>query len=233
MQLMADKSFDATDWEDGDRVTAEEFLNPHAEKGHWPADELNLRMDGGDPVIVDPQSDEVIMRWDRGESEWVFDSIRSTAVSTECVDIDSSIYSASSGSDLESIQSDANEVRLLGPVESDITLTDDIVVRGVNWSNANSGSYIDATVDLDGSIALLNLRMFGASEFNINEQRCTIQQSFGTTATEITVNADDFIYVGNYRGSITFEEGTSGGVVDGCSDTEVTDGGDNLEGDIA
>jgi len=82
VQLMADKPFDATDWEDGDRVTAEEFLNPHAELGHWPADELNLRMDNGDPVIEDPQSNEVIMRWDRGEGEWVFDSIRSETLST-------------------------------------------------------------------------------------------------------------------------------------------------------
>jgi len=59
-----------------EQLTADEW-DAHVSEGHFPADEVNLGVDGnGDPVMTDPQNaDEVIARYDRSEGAWVFDSV--------------------------------------------------------------------------------------------------------------------------------------------------------------
>lgn len=48
----------------------------------------------------------------------------------------------------------------------------------------------------------------------------------------ITVQGDDVLVIGMYRGEVVFEDGTSGGLIDGCIDTNVTGHGDYTEGTI-
>lgn len=58
-----------------EQITATEWNN-HVTEGHWPADELNLGVDGGDPVLTDPQNaDEIVARYDRSAGEWVVEGI--------------------------------------------------------------------------------------------------------------------------------------------------------------
>jgi hypothetical protein len=58
-----------------EQLTADEW-DSHVSEGHFPADELNLGVDNGDPVLTDPQNgDEVVLRYDRSEGTWVVDSI--------------------------------------------------------------------------------------------------------------------------------------------------------------
>lgn len=59
-----------------EQLTADEW-DAHVNEGHFPADELNLGVDNGDPVLTDPQNaDEVVLRYDRASGSWVLDSIQ-------------------------------------------------------------------------------------------------------------------------------------------------------------
>ena len=50
---------------------------------------------------------------------------------------------------------------------------------------------------------------------------------------EIIIEGDGFRIIGcSGQGSVTFASGTSGGVIDGCTETAVTDNGDNTIGDL-
>lgn len=65
-----------------EQLTADEW-DAHVSEGHFPADELNLGVDNGDPVLTDPQNaDEVVLRYDRSAGSWVMDSLSAEQVST-------------------------------------------------------------------------------------------------------------------------------------------------------
>lgn len=58
-----------------EQLTADEW-DAHVTEGHFPADELNLGVDGGDPVMTDPQNgDQIVLRYDRSAGSWVFQSV--------------------------------------------------------------------------------------------------------------------------------------------------------------
>lgn len=59
-----------------EQLTADEW-DAHVTEGHFPADELNLGVNGsGDPVITDPQNgDAVVLRYDRSAGQWVLPAL--------------------------------------------------------------------------------------------------------------------------------------------------------------
>ena len=71
----------------------------------------------------------------------------------------------------------------------------------------------------------------GTAKIIINRQRCEIHSVYGTD--EIVVQADDAIITNIFRADITFEDGTSDGIVDSCTGSSIVDNGSNTVGDIA
>lgn len=59
-----------------EQLTADEW-DDHVGQGHFPADELNLGVNGnGDPVMTDPQNaDQEVLRYDRGAGQWVLSAL--------------------------------------------------------------------------------------------------------------------------------------------------------------
>ena len=71
----------------------------------------------------------------------------------------------------------------------------------------------------------------GTAKIIINRQRCEIHSVYGTD--EIVVQADDAIITNIFRADITFEDGTSDGIVDSCTGSSIVDNGSNTVGDVA
>jgi hypothetical protein len=70
-----------------EQLTAAEW-NEHVTDGHFPADELNFGVDGGDPVLTDPQdADTVILRYDRTAGAWVLEGTNLDANGNDLVGV--------------------------------------------------------------------------------------------------------------------------------------------------
>jgi hypothetical protein len=58
-----------------EQLTADEW-DQHVADGHWLSDDFTLGTESGDPVIRDPQNgDQVVLRYDRSEGQWVMDAL--------------------------------------------------------------------------------------------------------------------------------------------------------------
>jgi hypothetical protein len=58
-----------------EQLTADEW-DQHVADGHWLSEDFTLGTESGDPVIRDPQnSNQVVLRYDRSEGQWVMDSL--------------------------------------------------------------------------------------------------------------------------------------------------------------
>jgi len=99
---------------------------------------------------------------------------------------------------------------------------------------SQSKTVIDCDWTLGGSrSSVKNINIPSSGSINADAGQLSILNCFNSTSSVITVSADLFRYVGNRGANITFENGTSGGIVDACTGTSVTDNGTNTVGDIA
>jgi hypothetical protein len=105
------------------------------------------------------------------------------------------------------------------------------------WAN---GTEIDgASWTLDTEILLRQITIRAASSgnsINMDENDCRITDCAIPTGT-IAVSQDECMVTGcagaNNGGQVTFESGTTGGIVDACARIGVTDNGTNTVGDIS
>lgn len=68
---------------DNQKLQASEW-NQHVSDGHFPSDEFNFGIDGGDPVITDPQNaDQVVLRYDRSVGSWTLESLSAQSIDTD------------------------------------------------------------------------------------------------------------------------------------------------------
>lgn len=98
------------------------------------------------------------------------------------------------------------------------------------------GSTIDGgTWTFDSAIGFETVgRITNNPTFQINSKRCYMTNCYMFESDpQITVSANEFRFVNNRGGDITFESETVSGIVDACTKTVVTDKGTNTVGDIA
>ena len=175
----------------------------------------------------------------------------SESVNTERVDInDYPILKSKDGykwgfngdSPIERLESALNEATrsstiVLEPVvyDSDFTLDqeDHIFLKGNYpvWGSINRVPRIDGTWTIEAlRVGLEGIHSSGG-EIVFESQRSGISGS--AFSGDITFQDDSCFVFETRAASVTFESGTTGGIVDSCSDVAVTDNGDNTMGDIA
>jgi hypothetical protein len=94
-----------------------------------------------------------------------------------------------------------------------------------------SGTKIGSTIDLTASnIVLGTVRLTGT--LNVSGYTCILKDAFALNGS-VNVSGGRFRMYGCHKGNVTFQSGTSSGIVDACSETVVTDNGANTVGDIA
>ena len=97
----------------------------------------------------------------------------------------------------------------------------------------SDGTVVDADWVLDARVLIISIGAASEASISINELNTAIERSQLSGGTTVTISADQFRFSNNYSGDLTFESGTSNGLVDSCVGTSVTDNGSNTIGDIA
>ena len=119
-------------------------------------------------------------------------------------------------------------------LEPDVTHTDSRTISKnllLESSGVSAAALFDSAVTFDSEIKTQGVRFNGDVTVNADLTEITAARMGG--AASFTVSANNFIFTNNSFGSVTFESGTSGGVVDSCTQTTVADNGTNTVGDIA
>ena len=154
------------------------------------------------------------------------------SVSTSTITINSTVRYVSSDTELDDALASANggDMIILGnsTYTTDRTISKDLCFMG---SHDQFGAVIDSSWTVDGRVKIKNTGFSGGNVITINAVNSAIESCSGDAT--VTVFADDFRYLNNVGGDITFESGASGGIVDGCAGTTITDNGSNQIGDVA
>jgi len=124
-----------------------------------------------------------------------------------------------------------------GTYDSDRTISKKLEIIGVGSLERRSGTDITGAWTLSAEVDLLNLGIrenATTDAVTVTTQRCTlIRIGLGNNAT-VRVQANEVAVESSFRGEVIFETGNSGGLVDSCRGTAVTDNdGGNTQGDIA
>ena len=94
------------------------------------------------------------------------------------------------------------------------------------------GSKVSGTWTFSASCVTDQVRFTGG--VTADADSCGVLNGLHTGTAAFEVNGDDFRYIGNINGAVTFANGTQGGIVDACTGTSYTDNdGRNKQGDIA
>jgi hypothetical protein len=197
--------------------------------------DLTITEDGGDWVAKDGNGN-VVLRYDEASGSWVMDSL-----STEKI-LSGPIFAGNKDGStpddrLDNAISDANPrdtIRL----ENDTYTANRSISKELQFvggsANFNGTNVEAADWTLDERCAIIRVSFIINSSIKVNGQYTHIGSSaIDLNDAPITVNANNFRYIGNVGGQITFDSSTNRGIVDGCSDTTVTDNGSNTVGDIA
>lgn len=105
----------------------------------------------------------------------------------------------------------------------------DGVLLGSFSVTGSGGSRIDAAWTLDSRAHIFRGMTTGNGSIAVNASNTHISH---VDDADITVSADRAILTGLLGGSVTFESGTSEGVIDSSAATTVTDNGTNTVGDV-
>jgi len=109
------------------------------------------------------------------------------------------------------------------------TINDNIVLSGVNAET--NGTVISGDWSLSATLAeLSHVNIPSTVSLNAFNSRLT---NSNTGSGSVTVSANRAIISNLYGGSVTFESGSNGGVIDSSVAVSVTDNGTNTVGDIA
>lgn len=160
-----------------------------------------------------------------------------TAVSTEDITIDGNYHYAGTDSELDdalSAASDGDAIYLgNGSFTSQRTISAGVRIQGtVADVQTGEGTTIEADWTIDGGATVKDV-YFLSSTPTVSESRVRFV-SIGFSSG-ITVSGNKFLLSGSHGvgSTVTFESGTSGGLVDACIAVPVTDNGSNTTGDIA
>jgi hypothetical protein len=156
------------------------------------------------------------------------------SVNTDSATINSTYYYAGSDSELTEVLSNVTDGDVIhlgsSSYASDRTFNNELKIVGTGESFRNSTS-IDGTWTFNGRVHLHDL-ILDSGSLTVPAFLMITGCLLGT-ADSVTITGDSVRYVNNTGGAVTFESGTSSGIVDACSRTNVTDNGTNTVGDIA
>jgi hypothetical protein len=166
----------------------------------------------------------------------VVDSLTSDSISTGGIEIDETYHYAADDAELDEKLSSASRGDTIYLGNSDFAHDRTISTKGVTIISSSVGS---ESAEFSGSLTFdaPDIVIAGghiSGSVTVNDSACAIirgNHAFGMGG--ITISADTFRYVNNREGELTFESGTSGGIVDACTQVTVTDNGTNTVGDIA
>jgi len=113
---------------------------------------------------------------------------------------------------------------------SDRTISKELRLEGSGATDASTD--VNGAWTLSAEIDIVSVS-FEDGPVTIDNSRCGMFHCFNFIAVPIDVNGNIFRYIGCRGGDITFTSGTERGIVDGCTDTAITDNGTNTVGDIA
>jgi len=88
------------------------------------------------------------------------------------------------------------------------------------------GTKIESTIDLSANNIILGSVLLTGT-LNVSGYTCIFKDSFVNNGT-VNVSGSRFRMYGCHKGDVTFQSGTTGGVVDASTDVSVTDNGNNV-----
>lgn len=170
-------------------------------------------------------------------SEVVAADVTAQTVSTESAELgDNDIWFAGNESQLASIKPELfpGDVLVLGAADFTTDRTFSERLKVVGTGSFTNGTRIQADWTFDDRITIRDIEFLDAGQrVTLNGQGSSVIGGGGGSSSEWFVNADDCIVTHLNSCSVTFASGTSGGLVDSCTGTTVTDNGTNTTGDIA
>jgi hypothetical protein len=222
-----------------EQLTASEW-NTHVDEGHWPSDELQFQIDNGDPVLVDPQnSNEIVARYDRGKGSWVIDTLEADDANIKRPSNNQHYASEYDGSDADarldnvlSAAQDGDRIWLEsgGEYNDNRTINTQVMFCGAAEAAGDSPRIFgDWSVGIK-FVSFKHIRIDGSltlAGFN------TVIGGSNDGTGQIVVDGDDIRIALVRDGEVTFNSGTTGGIIASSTDVNVTDNGNNTVGDIA
>ena len=117
----------------------------------------------------------------------------------------------------------------------DLTVDNGLTLSGTGVDEQNSSRITgDTTWTMNGNVLIEKISMpSGGVEIVLNAAESHFYDSYGFADSQITVNAGQCNIQGLRWCTVVFANGTSGGIVDSCVRTAVTDNGSNTVGDIS
>jgi len=178
--------------------------------------------------------------WDSANSEIVAD-VNNTNTTTDALEadsatVDNTYHYAGDDAELDTVLQSVGEgdTILLGNSTFSTNRTFD--TRGLTLSGTghfNRGTIIDGDWVLNNHIIIENIGSISNNgSLELAFTGAVADGNYGNGNT-ITVSGDDCKVLGWDTVFVTFESGTTGGLVDSCTTTSVTDNGTNTVGDIA
>jgi len=118
---------------------------------------------------------------------------------------------------------------------ADRTINNSLTIIGTGGTAlVADGTNLDAaTWTVSESCRIVGVNAGASSEFVLDRFLSTLEMGNYSTATAITVSDDICKILACDAGAVTFQSGTSGGLIDSCRGTSVTDNGTNTVGDIS
>lgn len=164
------------------------------------------------------------------------DGINANSIDTEALDITDIFETAADDAELSAALSNASEGNTILLANADFTSdytfdTRGVAIEGTEVAQTTRGTSLSGSLAFNDRTLIEAVDLSSTGGFSVGNQRCTFDGcSFGVT---VTVSADEVSFISCADGSVTFESGTSGGLVDSCRNVSVTDNGTNTVGDIS
>lgn len=187
-----------------------------------------VETEDGELFLVD-ENDVEVLEWD-GQTAHV------PSLTTEALENASTYYTATGDSELDAVLSasgDRNTIHIGDEDLTDARTGDDSVPRGRHFVFPG-GRFRDVNISGEWEVSE-RTRIEGAGireDMTVAGGQVTLEHC-SISGASVTVQSDDFIGYALEGGSITFESGTSSGIVDVSTGVSVTDSGNNTVGDIA
>jgi len=155
-------------------------------------------------------------------------------LSTDSIDIDGTYHYAGDDSELTNVLSNVSEGDTVILGNADYTTDRTFSTRGLTLKGSgagNRGTRVDASWVSDSRVTFRDIgNIVGSASIELSRQSRLVK-CYGDGSTPITVSGDAVLIEGCHLVDVTFQSGTSNGLVDSCILTSVTDNGSNTTGD--
>lgn len=215
---------------------------------HTPTDTVIERIDSGNTEKILEVTSQISTLTDANTGNTVYDSsseeltadVNNESVNTEVLGTERHYAGAYDGADADARLDNAiaaasagEAINLEGATyTADRTISTELTLIGTGGRTL-SGTNIDASWTLSARILIKQVDSEPSASFTFDTILSGMINCGINVNADITVDADRFRYIGNHGGDVTFNSGTSAGIIDGNTLTSITDNGSNTVGDNA